>query len=277
MMAKANRLEGKVALITGAAQGIGRVIAEVFAGEGALVVIADIQESAGEAVAKTIRDSGGHALFVKTDLRREKDIQSMTSFAVENFGHLDIVINNARPRLRQLPFAESLEEWDLAMDVFLKAPVLTVKHALPAMLKSGGGSIINIASVNAFFIASHQPIAYHVAKGGLVQLTRYLAVEFGPRGIRVNAICPGLVDLYDNNRPLTADPVNKAVAEVVVPLKRASSAKEVAEVALFLCTDAASYITGHVLMADGGEMLGDHFDIARKAFELGRESKEGKG
>lgn len=274
MATKSNHLAGKVALVTGAAQGIGRVIAEVFAKEGASVVIADIQGDAGEAVAKAIRDNGGRALFVKTDLRQEKDIKAMIDSTVNSFKRLDIVINNARPKLRQLPFAESLGDWDLAMDVFLKAPVLIAKYAVPQMLKSGGGNIINIASVNAFFIASHQPIAYHVAKGGLVQLTRYLAVEFGSKGIRVNAICPGLVDLYDNNKSLTADPVNKAVAEVVVPLKRASSAKEVAEVALFLCTDAASYITGHVLMADGGEMLGDHFDIARKAFNRGKESKD---
>jgi len=265
-----NCLAGKVAIITGAAQGIGRVIARVFAEESASVVIADIQEGPGQAAAQDIRDAGQHALFIKTDLRREKDIEAMIDSTTDNFGRLDIVINNARPQLPQVPFAESLEYWDLAMDVILKAPALIAKHALPRLLKSGGGSIVNIASVNAFFVTSYQSVAYHVAKAGLLQLTRYLAVESGPQNIRVNAICPGLVDLYDKDKPLTADPVNKSVAELVVPLKRAASAAEIAEVALFLCTDAAAYITGHVLAVDGGEMLGDHFYVARKAFNRGR-------
>ncbi len=274
MPEKSNRLNGQVAIITGAAQGIGKAIAEVFAREGANIVIADIQQ-AGEKVAKGIRDAGRQALFVKTDLRKESDIIAMIETTVDSFKRLDIVVNNARPKLQRLPFAESLKEWDLAMDVLLKAPVLITKHAVPHMVESGGGSIVNIASVNAFFIASHQSVAYHVAKAGLVQLTRYLAVEFGPHNIRVNAICPGLVDVYDKGKPLTADPVNKAVADIVVPLKRASSPEEIAEVTLFLCTDAAAYITGHVLTVDGGETLGDHFHVARKAFNLGREFHEG--
>lgn len=268
-MTENNRLKGKVAIITGAAQGIGKAIAEVLAREGAAVVIADIQP-AGEKVAKNIRDAGREALFVKTDLRQESDIMAMIEAAVKSFKRLDIVVNNARPKLQRLPFAESLQEWDLAMDVLLKAPVLTAKYAVPHMVKSGGGSIINIASVDAFFIALHQPVAYHVAKAGLVQLTRYLAVEFGPQKIRANAICPGIVDLHDRDKPLTADPANKAVTEIVVPLRQAASAQDVAEAALFLCTDAAAYINGHVLTLDGGMMLGDQFHVARNAFNLGK-------
>ena len=270
------RLAGKVALITGAAQGIGLTIAKEFAEEGASVVMADMQEAAGETAAQGIRDVGARARFVKADLRQESDIKAMVEFAADTFGRLDIVINNARPKLRRLSFAESLEEWDMAMDVLLKAPALTVGHAVPQMLKSGGGSVINIASINAFLIASHQSAAYHVAKAGLLQLTRYLAVEFGPQTIRVNAICPGLVDVHDKSRPLTADPVNKAVAELVVPLKRVSRAEEIAEAALFLSSDASAYITGQVLTVDGGETTGDHFHVARKAFDLGRKYPEGQ-
>lgn len=269
MAAESGRLAGKVALITGAAQGIGRVIARVFASEGASVVVSDIQETAGEATAQAIRDIGLRALFVKTDLCQEKDIKAMIDFAVENCGYLDIVINNARPKLHRLPFPESLDDWDLAMDVLLRAPALTAKHALPQLLKSGGGSVVNIASVNAFFI-SHQPVAYHVAKAGLLQLTRYLAYELGPRGIRVNAICPGLVDL-DDRKPLTSDPVNKMTTELAVPLRRASSAEEIAEAALFLCTDSSAYVTGQVLIMDGGLTLGDHFHVARKALRYASE------
>ena len=262
-----HQLKGRVAIITGAAQGIGKTIADVFAREGAAVVVADIQQ-AGEKVAQDIRDTGRQALFVKTDLRQESDIIAMIEATVNSFKRLDIVINNARPKLQRLPFAESLKEWDLAMDVSLKAPVLTTKYAVPHMLKSGGGSIVYVATVDAFFIALHQSVAYHVAKAGLVQLTRYLAVEFGPQGIRANAVCPGIVDLYDRDKPLTADPVNRAVADIVVPLKRAASAKDVAEATLFLCTDAAAYITGHVLILDGGMTLGDHFHVARDVFNL---------
>lgn len=258
-------LQGKVALVTGAGRGIGRIIAEVFSAAGASVVITDVQEVQGQAVAQSISDAGRNALFFAANLRQEDDIKGMVDFAVSNFQRLDIVINNARPRLQHLPLGESLSEWDLAMDVLLKAPALTAKHALPQMARSGGGSIVNVASTTASFI-SHQPLAYHVAKAGLLQLTRYIAYEFGSQRIRVNAICPALVDLYDDNKPLTSDPVNKAVADLVIPLGRASSGAEIAEVALFLCTDASAYITGQVLTIDGGLTLGEHFHIARKAF-----------
>ena len=127
-----------------------------------------------------------------------------------------------------------------------------------------GGSIVNIGSTNAFFV-SHQPLAYHVAKAGLIQLTRYLACEFGSDGIRVNCICPGLVDIYDNNKPLTSDPANKAITELSVPLRRAAFAEEIAEAVLFLCSSA--YITGQVLTLDGGISLNDHFHLVRKAFQ----------
>jgi NAD(P)-dependent dehydrogenase (short-subunit alcohol dehydrogenase family) len=131
------------------------------------------------------------------------------------------------------------------------------------MVESGGGSVLNMGSTNAFFI-SHQPVAYHVAKAGLLHLTRYLAHEFAPHGIRVNCICPGLVDLYDDNRPLTGNPLNREVTELAVPLRRASTGADIAEAALFLCADSAACITGEVLTIDGGLGLADHFHLARK-------------
>ena len=155
------RFKGQVVLITGAAQGIGKAIAEAFSGEGATVIIADIQQS-GEKLARDIRDHGRQALFVKTDLRKESDIVAVIEATMNNFDRLDIVVNNARPKLKLLPFSESFDEWDMVMDILLKAPALMVKHAVPHMLKSDGGSIVNIASVDAFFIALHQSAAYHV-------------------------------------------------------------------------------------------------------------------
>ncbi len=268
MVRRSSVLDGKVALVTGAGHGIGRIIAKVFAQEGASVVFSDIQQNAGETAAESARDLGLSALFFRADLRQEGDIKELIHFAGQKFGRLDIVVNNARPRLRQLSFVESLQEWDLAMDVLLKAPVLIAKYALPQMLKSGGGNFINIGSTNSTFV-SQQPVAYHVAKAGIVQLTRYMAYQFGPQGIRVNAICPGLVDLYDENKPLTSDPLNKKATKLAVPLRRASYGEDIAEAALFLCTKSSAYITGQVLIVDGGLSLGDHFQIARNALSEG--------
>jgi len=271
MAEKSDALSGKVALITGAASGIGRVIAEVFAQRGISVVIADYQEDAAMAVALKLQENGLQALSVKADLRKESDIQAMVDFTIEEFGQLNIIVNNARPRLKYLEFSESLQEWDFALDVLLKAPALTINAALPALVKSGGGSIINIGSTLAHFVA-HQPLAYHVGKAGLLQLTRYLASELAPKGIRVNAICPAIVDLPEENRKLTADPVNRSVVELAVPMARASSAEEIAEAALFFCQGSSSYITGQTLSVDGGLTLGEHFHIARQAFLKGQES-----
>lgn len=259
-------LAGKVALVTGGGRGIGRAIASVFARAGASVVIADVSEARGEATMRAIRDAGWRAVFVRTDLRHEPDIEAMVQCARDTFRRLDILVNNARPQLRPLPFAESLEEWDLAMDVLLKAPAWAAKYALPELRKAGAGSIVNILSISARFV-SQQPMTYHVAKAGLWQLTRCLAYELGPHGIRVNAICPALVDLHDDDRtPLTADPVNRTIAEIAVPLGRPATAEEIAAATLFVCSAAAAYMTGHVLILDGGLTLGDQFHVARRAF-----------
>ena len=260
------RLENKVALITGAAQGIGRHIAEGFALESASVVIADVQEDKGNSAVASIRKSGGNASFVHADVGDEQQIKNMIDHAARVFGTLDILINNAAPsRSKISTFEESLEQWDVEQSILLKAHALGVKHAAPYMEELGAGSIVNIASVIAFVITKHESCAYHVAKAGVIHLTRYLAHEFGPRGIRVNCVCPGLVDRDEEPR-LTSDPVNRAVAELSVPLKRAGRAIDVANAALFLCTDEASYITGQSLVVDGGLALGEQFGLARRAY-----------
>lgn len=258
-------LDKKVALITGAARGIGRVIAEVLACAGASVIITDMQRSSGRLVAKGIRNTGGSAVFIYADLRKENDIKSLVHTGIQKFGRLDIIINNARPKLSILPFNESFKEWNLGMSVLLKAPALVVKYAMPYLIKSKKASIVNVASTNAFFI-SHQPLVYHVAKAGLIQLTRYIAFQFGKEGIRANVVCPGLVDLSDVKRPLTSDNINKNVVKLAVPLNRAASAQEVANIVLTLCTDTSSYVTGQTINIDGGITLGDQFYVARKSF-----------
>lgn len=265
MSVRYGNLSGKVALVTGAARGIGRVIAKELAKAELRVIVTDIEAEAGKLVVEDILAVGHEAFFIKGDLRSEDAIKALLETSVEHFGQLDIVVSNARPKLRLLPFEESFSEWDLAMDVLLKAPALIAKYAVSHFRKAGGGNIINIGSTNAFLV-SHQPVAYHVAKAGLVQLTRYLASEFGHQGIRVNTICPGLVDIYDDNKPLTDNPVNKAIVEIAVPLKRAALAEEIAEAVLFLCSNSATYITGQTLILDGGITLNDHFHVAKNAF-----------
>lgn len=264
-------LEGKGAIVTGAGQGIGKAIALALAEAGAAVLVAEINEKTGRATVQEIVQRGGTAKFAATDLRKTGDIESMVRTAAEGFERLDILVNNARPVLSKLDYVASLAEWDLALEVFLKAPALAAGFALPRFIEAGGGSIINIASVNAFYIAPHQPASYHVAKAGLVQLTRYLAVEFGKHHVTANAICPGIVDVSDRGAPLTADPVNKTIAETAVPIGRAATPQEIAAMTVFLASDAARYITGQALPVDGGETLMDHFHIAREAYRNARQ------
>lgn len=258
------RLEGKVALITGAAQGIGKGIAKVFAHEGAVVVIADLQEEKGQAAADSL---DGQGAFIHTDLRQDSDIEQMIAFTVEKYGALDILINNATPpKGLTSSFEEMVEDWDTTMDLLLRAYMVTAKFAHPYMQRTNGGSIVNMGSTLAFSIAEQQSCAYHVAKAGVTQLTRYLAWELGNDGIQVNCICPALVDRSE--RPsLTNDPTNQSVVDITVPLKRAGNYKDIAYTSLFLCSDEAKYLTGQSIILDGGLTLGSQFEVAKAAYK----------
>ena len=258
-------LKKKVALVTGAAHGIGRVIAEVLARNGAEVIITDIQKESGQKVAGLIRKNGMKAGFVYADLRKEKDIKKLIDLTIKKFGGLDIVVNNARPKFNFFGFEESFKEFDIGMNILLKAPALIIRYALPYLVKSKNANIINVSSTNSLFV-SHQPLVYHVAKAGLVQLTRYAAFQLGQYGIRVNAVCPGLVDLDDVKKPLSSDKDNREIIKLTVPLSRTACSEEIADVVLFLCADSASYITGQSINVDGGITLGEQFHIARRAF-----------
>lgn len=256
---------GRRALVTGAARGLGRVIAGHLSEAGASVALVDVQEAPGAAAVSEIRARGGDALWLRADLRKETELRGVVAAAAERFGGLDILVNSARPRLTLGSYGETLAEWDLAIDVLLKAPALLFEAASEHLAGSGCGSMVSLTSTNAEFV-SRQPAAYHAAKAGLVQLTRYLAYEFGPRGIRVNAVSPGLVDLSEaGRRPLTADPVNHRAVQHVSPLRRAATGAEIARAVLFLCSEASAYINGQVLVVDGGVSLGDHFRVAQTA------------
>ena len=243
------RLEGKVAIVTGAAQGIGRAIASLFADEGARVLIADIQEEKGEATAQEIRARGREACFLRTDVGIAADVKRMVDTAVERYGRLDILVNSAGITHRQ----PSLEEdvWDRAIAVCLKAMYLGSKYAIPEMLKVGGGSIINISSVHAF-TSYPTSVVYDAAKGGVSALTRVLAVEWGRHGIRVNAICPGMIVTEVAEASFFANPEHARLRESIYPIGRVGRPMDIAKAALFLASDDSDYVLGHNLVVDGG-------------------------
>jgi NAD(P)-dependent dehydrogenase (short-subunit alcohol dehydrogenase family) len=247
------RLEGKVALITGAGSGMGREAAKLFAGEGARVVVSDVAEDTGQETVEAIRAEGGEASFVRADVSRGADAEAMVRHAVETFGGLNVLYNNAGVFLPDDGGAvETSEEvWDRVMAINLKGVWLGCKHGIPAMLDSGGGSIVNVASFVALMGAATAQIAYTASKGGVLSMTREIAVEYGRRGIRANALCPGPIET-----PLLAellsDPERRARRMVHIPIGRLGQAEEVARTALWLASDESSLMTGAAVVVDGG-------------------------
>lgn len=247
------RLDGKVALITGAAGGIGRRTAELFAAEGAKVMIADVADEAGQAAAKEIEAGGGTAAYVHADVSRATDVEAMVRATVDRFGALHVLMNNAgvfHPDDGSV-LDTSEEAWDRTMAINLKGVFFGCKYGIPALLASGGGSLINVASFVALMGAAVSQIAYTASKGGVLSMTREIAVEFARRGIRANAICPGPIET-----PLMADLLRdqerRARRLVHIPVGRFGQTEEIARAALFLASDESSYMTGAALVVDGG-------------------------
>ena len=251
------RLEGKTALVTGGGSGIGRATALLFAREGARVVVSDLREADALETADAVRAAGGQAATAAGDVSRSADAAGMVRTAVQSFGRLDVLVNSAGISSRNAlgEGADPEEVWDRVMDVNLKGSYLVSWHAVPEMERSGGGSIINLASIiglvgyPAGIGGGFNP--YAPSKGGVVQLTRNLAVDLASKGVRVNCICPGYVTT-NLTRGLTEDPETLARLEGLHPMGRLGRPEEIAQAALFLASDESSYVTGAPLVVDGG-------------------------
>ena len=247
------RLDGKVAIVSGGAHGMGAVEARLFAGEGAKVVIADIRDDDGRRVEAEINEAGGAALYVRTDVTDEAAWANVVSAAVGRFGRLDILVNNAGISSRAVPDDDSLAAWTRIMDINSTGVFLGTKHAIEQMRQNGGGSIVNISSIAGLVgMLSGHP-AYNASKGAVRIFTKAMAVRYGRDNIRVNSVHPGYMPPMMGNIPM--DEVRAGRSEMIddqVPLGREGRQEEVANAVLFLASDDASYITGAELVVDGG-------------------------
>ncbi len=245
------RLEGKVAIVTGAASGNGRGIALRLAEEGAKIVVADINESGSQETISLIEGVGSKAVFAAIDVTSAADIQKMVNTATEAFGQLDILVNNAGISPVGSVTEISEEDWDLCLDIDLKSIFLGCKYAIPVMIEGGGGAIVNIAGTLGM-LAIPQKAAYCAAKAGVINLTRQMALDYSPQGVRINCVCPGFIDT-----PLTAG-VPEAERQRIfanMPIPRVGQVTDIANATLYLVSDEAAYVTGIPLVVDGGQTL----------------------
>jgi NAD(P)-dependent dehydrogenase (short-subunit alcohol dehydrogenase family) len=244
------RLEGKVALITGGGSGMGKVASELFAREGARVVLTDVADEAGEAAAAAIGDA---AQYVHADVSNEADADAMVRSAVDRFGRLDVLYNNAGVMLPDDGSVDSTDAaiWDTTLAVNVKGVAFGCKYGIPAMLRTGGGSIINVASFVAWVGAATSQTAYTSSKGAVLAMTREIAVGYARKGIRCNALCPGPIET-PLLMQLLSDEQKRQRRLIHIPMGRLGRAEELANAALFLASDDSSFMTGASLIVDGG-------------------------
>lgn len=243
---------GKVALVTGAAAGIGRATAQAFAAEGLQVVVSDVDVAGGEATVQLIRDAGGEAIFVRCDVTRDADVQALVAQVVASYGRLDYAFNNAGIEIEKGRLAEGSEaEFDAIMSVNVKGVWLCMKYQLPLLMAQGGGAIVNTASVAGLGAAPKMSI-YAASKHAVVGLTKSAAIEYAKKKIRVNAVCPAVIDTDMFRRAAETDPKKAEFVAGMHPVGRIGKVEEVAAAVLYLCCDAAGFTTGQALAVDGG-------------------------
>lgn len=243
-------LENKVAVITGAASGIGEASAKRFAREGAMVVVADIRGAKAESVAQAIREEGGEAVSTEVDVADAASVEAMIGVAVSTYGRLDALFNNAGTLRPGTAVELSVEDWDFVMNVNVRSVFLGAKFAVPIMVAQGGGSIINTASISGLH-GDGGAICYAASKAAVINLTRALSTDHGPQGVRVNAICPGTIETPPVKR-MVSDPVVLERNINAHALRRLGRPEEIAAAALWLASDESSFVSGEAIVVDGG-------------------------
>ncbi|MFZ5960349.1 SDR family oxidoreductase [Pseudomonas sp. QL9] len=245
-------LSGQVALVTGAAAGIGRATAQAFAREGIKVVVSDVDSKGGEATVELIRAAGGEATFIRCDVTRDAEVQALVAGTVAAYGRLDYAFNNAGIEIEQGKLADGQEsEFDAIIGVNVKGVWLCMKHQIPVMLAQGGGAIVNTASVAGLGAAPKMSI-YAASKHAVIGLTKSAAIEYAKKKVRINAVCPAVIDTDMFRRAYEADPKKAEFAAAMHPVGRVGKVEEIASAVLYLCSDNAGFTTGIALPVDGG-------------------------